>query len=136
MWSRYDLILLVFGATANGLKIAIREAKRQNKDYQQFAIPTLGKVAAAFITAERVDWHKEVYTIVEPVIDDMVSSYTDKMDVDGRDAYLEDKRRERTLCGCIEALEQSFDPSAEATSSSRLSRALFHGRLLTSHSHA
>jgi proteasome component ECM29 len=102
---------------ADNIQITIREAKRQNKDYQRYAIPTLGKVAAAFSTAEKVDWYKEVHGIVEPVIDDQVSSYMDKMDVDGRDAYLEEKRREKALCGCIESLEQSFLPGSESTSS-------------------
>jgi hypothetical protein len=47
------------------------------------------------------------------VIEEMVSSYLEKMDVDGRDAYLEDKRREKTLVGCIESLEKSFVPASE-----------------------
>jgi hypothetical protein len=47
----------------------------------------------------------------------MVSSYLDKMDVDGRDAYLEDKRREKTLCGCIKALEQSLQATNRGKSS-------------------
>ncbi len=102
---------------ADNMQIAIREAKRQNKDYQRYAIPALGKVATAFNTAEKVDWYKEVHGIVEPVIDDQISSYIDKMDVDGRDAYLEDKRREKTLCVCIESLEQSLLPGSESTSS-------------------
>jgi proteasome component ECM29 len=102
------------------LQIAIREAKRQNKDYQQFAIPTLGTVAASFSTVTKTDWHKEVVPIVEPVIEDMVSSYLEKMDVDGRDAYLEDKRREKTLVGCIESLEKSFVPAVDAASSGEI----------------
>jgi proteasome component ECM29 len=99
------------------LQIAIREAKRQNKDYQQFAIPTLGAVAAAFDAIEKIDWHKEVVPIVEPVIEEIVSSYLEKMDVDSRDAYLEDKRREKTLVGCIESLQKSLVLDADTTSS-------------------
>lgn len=102
------------------LQIAIREAKRQNKDYQQFAISTLGSVAAASKATSKIDWHKEVLPIVEPVIEDMVTSYSEKMDVDGRDAYLEDKRRENTLVGCIEAVEKSFIPTADMAASGKL----------------
>ncbi|KIW03221.1 uncharacterized protein PV09_05445 [Verruconis gallopava] len=101
------------GITSDIIKIALREAKRQNKTYQQFAIPALGTVAAALPRTGQVDWHKEVVAIVQPVIEDMVSSYSDKMDVDGRDAYLEDKKREATLCGCIESLEKSFSLETE-----------------------
>ena len=100
----------------NHEQISLREAKRQNKDYQQFAIPTLASVAGALSAAPKVDWHTEVLAIVEPVIDDMVSSYSEKMDVDGRDAYLEDKRREKTLVGCVEALERSFVPGSAKSS--------------------
>lgn len=35
------------------------------------------------------------------------------MDLDGKDAYAEDKRREDTLVGCVEALEKSFHPAAD-----------------------
>ena len=77
----------------------------------------MGTVAAAFSTVEKTDWHKEVLPIVEPAIDDMVSTYLEKMDVDGKDAYAEDKRRENTLVGCIEALEKSFTAPASMSSS-------------------
>lgn len=65
-----------------------------------------------------MDWNNEVAAIVEPVVETLVSTYMDKMDVDGRDAYLEDRRREQSLSGCVEALEQSFNPAAATVSSS------------------
>ena len=55
----------------------------------------------------------------------MVSSYQEKMDVDGQDAYLEDKRREKTLVGCIEALEKSFVPSSSITASGKFSQTIY-----------
>ena len=82
-------------------------------------------MAKAFGDVDKTDWHNEVVPIVEPVIEDMVSSYLEKMDVDGKDAYAEDKRRENTLVGCIEALEKSLTLSSGYTASE------LHERLTT-----
>ncbi|TLD39235.1 Tryptophan-tRNA ligase [Venturia nashicola] len=92
------------------VKIALREAKRQNKQYQQHAIPTLGKIAAAFKTIETTDWNKEVFDIVSPLVTDLTSEDDDAMDVDAGNGKKDGKLRDQILVGAVEALQLSLDP--------------------------
>ena len=67
-------------------KIAVREAKRQNKLYRPFAIRALGQVAAS---RTDIDLSQSVFDAVEPVIDEF--SGDDAMDVDGEPGAKRDK---------------------------------------------
>lgn len=106
-------------------QISLREAKRQNKQYQQHAIPALGKIAEAFKIIETTDWNKEVGDIVSPLVNDLTSEDEDAMDVDAGNGKKDGKLRDQILAGAVQALQLSFDPEQIFE---RLSRSKFDGK--------
>jgi proteasome component ECM29 len=70
----------------------------------------LGKIAAAFKDIETVDWNKEVFDIVSPLVNDITSEDDDAMDVDAGNGKKDGKLRDQILAGAVDALQRSFDP--------------------------
>nr|POE63451.1 proteasome component ecm29 [Quercus suber] len=89
------------------LKIAVREAKRQNARYQQYAIKCLGQVARARVD---VDLSETVFDIALPLIVD--ADDNGEMDVDKNPNSDEDKFKDETVAASIEAMFASINPSA------------------------
>jgi len=62
------------------VQIALREARRRNEAYRQYAIPSLGKIAELMQAVEMFD---AVFEITRPVIEELTSNDGEAMDVDG-----------------------------------------------------
>ncbi|KAF2671482.1 ARM repeat-containing protein [Microthyrium microscopicum] len=84
-------------------KIMLREARRQNRDYQRHSFPVLGQFAGA---RTDLDLGEQVLEIVSPLVDDLVSA-EDSMDVDGEDK-VKDIVRDDLLAGAITSSAKSF----------------------------
>ncbi|PNS20516.1 hypothetical protein CAC42_5966 [Sphaceloma murrayae] len=90
------------------IKVAVREAKRQNSAYRKFAIPSLGKVAAA---RRDVDMSDTVFEVVDSVLDEQLEKIredADAMEIDGHGAGKTDLTKS-ILKGCVEALAASIN---------------------------
>ncbi|KAF2265666.1 major component of the proteasome [Lojkania enalia] len=91
-------------------KVAVREAKRQNKSYRPFALEALGKICKA-----RTDLQlsSTVVEIVEGVLDELLVGEEDgeKMDVDGGEVLKDVALQEKTLSACVSSLLDSLNPS-------------------------
>ncbi|KAK3071415.1 hypothetical protein LTS18_014863 [Coniosporium uncinatum] len=88
-------------------KIIVREAKRQNAGYRQYAIRDLGKVSAA---RTDIDMSQTVLEIVESVVEELaVAKDDDAMEIDGGDAAKDEKVRDKTLAGAAESLADAVN---------------------------
>lgn len=88
-------------------KMTVREAKRQNADYRQYAIRALGQIAAA---RTDIDMSSAVLEIVEPIIEELTSRDYDAMEVDdAKSTANNEKLRDRTLAAGVEALQDSIN---------------------------
>lgn len=67
------------GLTLTLFQIALREARRRNERYRQYAIPSLGKIAELM---QDVDMFDAIFGITQPVIEQLISTENDAMDVD------------------------------------------------------
>ncbi|KAK1814251.1 proteasome component M29 [Friedmanniomyces endolithicus] len=92
------------------VKIASREAKRQNAAYKPHAIKCIGQVALAL---HDTDMSETVFTIVRPVLED--ASEGEPMEVDGDNGgqKAEDLKR-ATLAASVESLLASINPGVLA----------------------
>lgn len=102
----------------------IREAKRQNKAYRQFAVRALGQVAAA---RDDTDMSLTVLEIAENVISELTDNIDEdnKMDVDGEDKTKNAKSKELTLAGTVKTVLDAIHPSLlKESTSERVSKAL------------
>ncbi|KAF2109064.1 major component of the proteasome [Lophiotrema nucula] len=90
-------------------KVAMREAKRQNKPYRPFALEALGKVCKA---RSDLELSNTVVEIVEGVLDGVLVGEEDgeKMDVDGGEVMKDVALKEKTLSACISALLNAPNP--------------------------
>jgi len=57
-----------------------------------------------------VDWNKEIYDIVLPLVNELTSEDEDAMDVDAGSGKRDDRLRDKVLIGAVDALQRSFDP--------------------------
>lgn len=96
------------------LQIILREAKRQNKLYQQSSIPALGRIAAALKKNESIDWYTETLSIVSKLVEDLTTKDDDAMEVDAGSGKNDDRTRDMILTGAIEALQSSFNPTSKS----------------------
>lgn len=89
------------------VKIAIREAKRQNAGYRQHSIKALGQVASALKGSDIFD---TTIGIVEPIL----SKSTDEeaMDVDDTDTKKSSEIIDNTQIAAVETLFASINPAA------------------------
>lgn len=114
-------------------KIIVREAKRQNKAYQQYAIRALGQVAAA---RTDVDMFDDAHGICVEVVEGNVEKDEDAMDIDqGKGAGSSEmyvtlpplapmsqltivRRRNKTLAGAVESMNDAVlvDTKGDKTS--------------------
>lgn len=69
-------------------RVIVREAKRQNTTYRQYALGALGQVAAA---RTDMDMSETVMDIVEPVVEELTATSVDAMEVDGESKVRDDK---------------------------------------------
>jgi proteasome component ECM29 len=70
----------------------------------------LGEIAAAFKDTATIDWNKEVFDIVAPLVNDLTSEDDDAMEVDAGNGKKDGKLRDQILAGAVGALQRSFDP--------------------------
>ncbi|KAK7542415.1 proteasome stabiliser-domain-containing protein [Phyllosticta citribraziliensis] len=91
-------------------RIIVRESKRQNKTYRQYAFEPLGRVARARDDIER-SWM--VADIIEPTIDEYTGKGDgDEMDIDDGDGLRKDEKvRNKTSTSAIFALIASIQPA-------------------------
>ncbi|KAF2015929.1 ARM repeat-containing protein [Aaosphaeria arxii CBS 175.79] len=91
-------------------KVAIREAKRQNKAYRPFALEALGKTCRA---RDDLELSQAVTEIVESVLDEYQDGDEDgdKMDVDGGEVLKDVALQEKTISACISALSDAPNPN-------------------------
>jgi proteasome component ECM29 len=87
-------------------KIVLREARRQNKGYQRFSYPVLGRIATA---RSDLDLNGTVLEIVCPEVDELTADQ-DAMEVDGDDEKVKDGVRDEILSGAVFASQGSFGP--------------------------
>jgi hypothetical protein len=92
-------------------QIILREAKRQNKAYQQASIPALGQIAKALERTDSVDWYEKTLSIVSALVEDLTTKDEDAMEIDAGKDKNDDRTRNKLLVGAIEALQRSFNPS-------------------------
>ncbi|GIZ49370.1 hypothetical protein CKM354_001240000 [Cercospora kikuchii] len=92
------------------VKIAIREAKRQNVGYRQHSIGALAKVALA---RTDVDLSEAVLEVATPLLSETPDE--DAMEIDGADGGRKaDEIKEITTAGAIEAIFASINPRASS----------------------
>lgn len=70
----------------------------------------MGEIAAAFKDIEAIDWNKEVFDIVAPLVHDLTSEDDDAMEVDAGNGKKDGKLRDQILAGAVGALQRSFAP--------------------------
>ncbi|KAF2422587.1 ARM repeat-containing protein [Tothia fuscella] len=97
--------------TPDIVKIILREAKRQNKAYQQAAIPALGKIAQALEKSETLDWYEQTSAIVSTLVEDLTTKDEDAMEIDAGKDKNDDRTRNKLLVVAVEALQRAFNPA-------------------------
>ncbi|KAF2759252.1 ARM repeat-containing protein [Pseudovirgaria hyperparasitica] len=100
-------------------KIILREARRNNKVYQQAALPSLGKVAVA---RTDIDMSADVFNIIDSLVEEYTAADEDAMDVDGAKNMSSSQIRENMLIGCIKCALACINPQK----SQELPRVLLH----------
>ncbi|KAF2730427.1 ARM repeat-containing protein [Polyplosphaeria fusca] len=95
-------------------KVAIREAKRQNKSYRPFALDALGKICLA---RSDLELSGTVVDIIQAVLDETVTPEEDgeKMDVDGGEVVKDIAVKEKTLSSCVTCLLNAPNPSKNSS---------------------
>ena len=84
----------------------LREARRQNRGYQRYAYPVLGRIATA---RTDLDLSSTVLEIVCPEVDELTANQ-DAMDVDGDEEKVKDSVRDEILSGAIFAGQGAIGP--------------------------
>jgi proteasome component ECM29 len=92
-------------------KIVLREAKRQNRPYQQFSYPALGRVANA---RTDLDMSGTVLEIVSETVDSLMEK-EDAMEVDGDEEKVKDSVRDEIFKGAVFAGQEAFGSLAYAS---------------------
>ncbi|EME39141.1 hypothetical protein DOTSEDRAFT_66216 [Dothistroma septosporum NZE10] len=90
------------------VKIALREAKRQNADYRAHSVKALGRIAKA---RSDIDMSDGVFDVVDPLL--MPESDEDKMEIDsGKEQVRKaEELKDSTISAAIEAVLASINPS-------------------------
>ncbi|KXT06290.1 hypothetical protein AC578_9131 [Pseudocercospora eumusae] len=89
------------------IKVAIREAKRQNIAYRQHSVKALARIALA---RTDVDIYDLIFDIVDPILTETADD-EDAMEVDGKDSSRKsEETRDATIAAGIEALFASINP--------------------------